>query len=361
MDKDFWRDKKVFVTGHTGFKGSWLCLWLASMGARVTGYALAPPTNPSMFVLCGVDEKIERSVVADLRDRESLAEALGASGADIVFHLAAQPLVRESYKDPVGTYDVNVMGTVNLLEAVRLSRGVRAVVLITTDKCYENHEWVWGYRENEPLGGYDPYSNSKACCELVASSYRDSFFNAKEYARHRVALATVRAGNVIGGGDWADDRLVPDCVRSFLRGETVVLRYPRAIRPWQHVIEPLAGYLEIAQRLHHDGSLFAEAWNFGPNDDDAKPVEWIVKRMCASWGDGATYAIDTGAHPHEASYLKLDCSKAKTRLGWRPRWSIGRAIDAVIEWTREYQRGGDLSRFTISQIEEYSLAAKEEW
>jgi CDP-glucose 4,6-dehydratase len=353
IDKEFWKGKKVFLTGHTGFKGSWMCLWLHSLGAQVFGYALQPPTDPSLFELCALD-KIVQSTIADIRERNALIEAMRSARPEIVIHMAAQPLVRDSYKIPVETYEINVMGTVNLFEAVRSCKTVRAVINVTTDKCYENKEWVWGYRENEPLGGYDPYSNSKACSELVTSSYRSSYFNPKEYASHGVAIASARAGNVIGGGDWATDRLIPDCIRAVLKNEKVKIRNPQAIRPWQHVLEPLSGYLTLAQKLYEDGPRYAGAWNFGPDDSDAKPVEWIVKNLCAKWGNQASYEIDKGDHPHEAYYLKLDCSKAQTELGWHPRWDLDRAIDSIIGWTRIYAQRGDVGKVCLEQIGQYS-------
>ena len=353
IDKGFWKGKRVFITGHTGFKGSWLCLWLNYLGAEVTGYALKPLTNPSLFELCKMD-KLVTSIIADVRDKEYLSKGMAAANPEIVIHMAAQPLVRESYKNPVETYAINVMGTVNLFEAVRNCKSVKSVVNVTTDKCYENKEWYWGYRENEPLGGFDPYSNSKACSELVTSAYRNSFFNPKDYGTHGVGLASARAGNVIGGGDWAADRLIPDCVRYLLAGEKIIIRNPKAIRPWQHVLEPLSGYLVLAQKLYEYGSRYAEGWNFGPNDNDAKPVEWIVNRMCSKWGYNSCYEIDTGEHPHEAHYLKLDCSKAKTRLNWFPKWNLEQAIDKVIEWVQVYKNNKDIAEVCFNQIEEYS-------
>ncbi len=345
--KNFFHGKKVFITGHTGFKGSWLCLWLSRLGADVTGYALDPPTTPSLFELARVGELVE-SHIADVRDAAALADAVLQAQPEIVIHMAAQPLVRDSYKIPVETYAVNVMGTVHLLEAVRGCPSVKAVVNVTTDKCYENREWAWGYRENEPMGGFDPYSSSKGCSELVTAAYRNSYF------QHSVALATARAGNVIGGGDWATDRLIPDCISALLAGEPIQIRNPHSIRPWQHVLEPLSGYLTLAQRLYESGQEYAEGWNFGPSDDDAKPVEWIVSRMCELWGSDARYEIDAGDHPHEAHYLKLDCSKARMRLGWQPRWNLEKALNNIIEWTNVYRSAGDLRRCCLEQIDSYS-------
>ena len=353
IDKYFWRGKKVFITGHTGFKGSWLCLWLYLLKADITGFALKPPTNPNLFGLCKID-KLTTSITSDVRDYKSLAKAIKAVRPDIIIHMAAQSLVRESYKNPVDTYSINVMGTVNLFEAVRNTDGVKAVINVTTDKCYENREWFWGYRENEPMGGYDPYSNSKACSELITSAYRNSFFNPKNYNSHGVGIASVRSGNVIGGGDWSADRLMPDCVRALLDKKRIVLRNPNAVRPWQHVLEPLSGYLLLAQKLYNNGPKYSEGWNFGPDEGDAKPVEWIVKKICEKWGQNASYKIDKGEHPHEAHYLKLDCSKAKEKLGWYPRWNLEKAIDSVIEWTQAYQENKDVIKACLKQIEEYS-------
>lgn len=348
----FWQGKKVFVTGHTGFKGSWLCLWLHALGARVTGYALKPPPEPNMFTMCGINDLVS-STFNDIRDQFRVRDALNQAAPEVVIHMAAQPLVRVSYSEPVDTYSVNVMGTVNILEAVRHCKSVKSFVNVTTDKCYENKEWYWGYRETEPFGGFDPYSNSKACSELVTAAYRSSFFNASDYGRHGVGIATARAGNVIGGGDWAVDRLIPDCVRALLKNEKIIVRNPLSIRPWQHVLEPLSGYLTLAQRLFEDGPACAEGWNFGPSDEDAKPVEWIVKAMCARWGEGAEYVVDNGNHPHEANYLKLDCSKARIKLGWHPRLDLDEAINKIIEWTLAYKEGKDMKYISLRQIEEF--------
>ena len=352
MNPAFWHGKRVLLTGHTGFKGGWLSLWLQSLGAQVVGYALAPPTNPSLFEVAEVGKGMT-SIIGDIRDLANLQSVLLEHKPEIVIHMAAQPLVRYSYQNPVETYSTNVMGTVHLLEAVRNTPGVKAVVNITTDKCYENKEWVWGYRENEPMGGYDPYSNSKGCAELVTSAYRSSFFNAHNYAQHGVAVATVRAGNVIGGGDWAKDRLIPDILAAFEQGQRVNIRNPHAIRPWQHVLEPLRGYLTLAEHLFEQGTDFAEGWNFGPNDEDAKPVGWIVEQMAALWSDDAHWQIDGGEHPHEASYLKLDISKARSRLDWHPALRLIDALKLIVDWSKQRQSGGNLRALTLAQIHNY--------
>jgi len=349
----FWRGKKVFLTGHTGFKGSWLSLWLGSLGADVTGYALKPPTKPSLFELSRAARSIT-SVIADIRDRRRLEKAVLKARPAIIIHMAAQPIVRESYLNPRETYETNVMGTVNLFEAARSCGSVRAILNVTSDKCYENKERQRGYKEGEPLGGYDPYSNSKACSELVTSAYRNSFFNPKDHAGHGVALASARAGNVIGGGDWAADRLIPDIIRAALKGRKVLIRNPRAIRPWQHVLEPLCGYLLLAELLYSRGPRYAGAWNFGPDAGDAKDVAWLVKRIFRDWRAGPGYSIDKGRHPHEARYLRLDSSKARKQLGWTPRWHVGQAIDRIIAWTLAYKRKEDMREVSLGQIKEYT-------
>jgi CDP-glucose 4,6-dehydratase len=349
----FFRGKKVFLTGHTGFKGSWLSLWLQQLGAEVTGYALQPPTNPSLFEVANVAQGMT-SIIGDIRDAEALNKAMRDAAPDIVIHMAAQPLVRYSYVNPVETYSTNVMGTVHLLEAVRQTPSVRAVVNVTSDKCYDNKEWVWGYRENEAMGGFDPYSNSKGCAELVTSAYRNSFFNPEKYEDHRVALASGRAGNVIGGGDWADDRLIPDILRAISDNKPVVIRSPHAIRPWQHVLEPLSGYLLLAEKLYTQGVAYAEGWNFGPADEDAKPVQWIVEQLTQQWGAGASWQLDGGEHPHEAHYLKLDCSKAKMRLDWQPRWHLGHTLEMIVAWQQAWLAKQDMRSFTLKQIEQYT-------
>ncbi|MGO4382399.1 CDP-glucose 4,6-dehydratase [Pseudoduganella sp. RAF53_2] len=356
MNPAFWRGKKVFLTGHTGFKGSWLSLWLQQMGAQVTGLALAPSSNPNLFETARVADGM-RHIVGDIRDGAALREAMQQAQPDIVIHMAAQALVRYSYQHPVETYATNVMGLVNLFEAVRATPGIKAVVNVTSDKCYENKEWPWGYRENEPMGGYDPYSNSKACAELVTSAYRNSFFNPAQYAQHGVALGSGRAGNVIGGGDWAEDRLVPDMMRAIAAGRPVHIRSPHAIRPWQHVLEPLSGYLALAERLFTDGVAFAEAFNFGPHDTDARPVQWIVERLCAEWGDGASWQLDSAPQPHEATYLKLDCSKARASLKWNPRWSLDQALQRIVAWHKAQLNGDDMRALTLAQIADYQAAA----
>jgi CDP-glucose 4,6-dehydratase len=348
---DFYKGKKIFITGHTGFKGSWLSLWLHSMGAEVTGYALEPPTKPSIFKICNIASQI-KSIHGDICNREALTTSMKQTKPDIVIHMAAQPLVRDSYKYPIETLETNIMGTANLLEAIRQCPGVKAVVNITSDKCYENKEWVWGYRENEPMGGHDPYSCSKACSELVTSAYRNSFFQS-ETNQSVAALASARAGNVIGGGDWATDRLVPDCFRALLNNEPIVIRNPNAIRPWQHVLEPLYGYLLLAMKLYETGTPFAEAWNFGPLEDDARPVEWIVQEICKLWDNSASYQLDQGKHPHEANYLKLDCSKTKTKLEWFPRWQLKTALKKTVQWTRAYQQKQNMTEICLQQIKEY--------
>jgi CDP-glucose 4,6-dehydratase len=353
VEHAFWAGKTVLLTGHTGFKGSWLSLWLQSMGAHVIGFALAPPSNPSLFETARIAEGMV-SIDGDIRDYAALAAVFEKHQPEIVIHMAAQALVRYSYVNPVETYATNVMGTVHLLEAAKQAGSVRAIVNVTSDKCYENREWVWGYRENEAMGGYDPYSSSKGCAELVASAYRSSFFNPQDYAKHRLALASARAGNVIGGGDWADDRLIPDIMRAIVEGRPVRIRNPHAIRPWQHVLEPLSGYLVLAQKLFRDGAAYAEGWNFGPDDVDAKPVQWIVEKLTQAWGEGASWALDEGDHPHEAHYLKLDCSKAKARLNWYPRWHLEDTLKAIVDWQRAYQQGLEMRTVTLQQIAAYN-------
>ncbi len=352
MNPKFWQGKRVFLTGHTGFKGSWLSLWLQETGAIVKGYSLPAPTEPSLFDVARVAEGME-SQIADIRDAQVLFDSINVFKPEIVFHMAAQPLVRLSYEIPIDTYATNVMGTVNLLDACRRVGGVKAIVNITSDKCYENQEWVWGYRENEPMGGYDPYSNSKGCAELVAASFRQSYFNPKTYDQHGVGLASVRAGNVIGGGDWALDRLIPDMLNAFQQGKPVEIRSPHAIRPWQHVLEPLSGYVAVAEKLFSEGGAFSEAWNFGPRDQDAQPVQKIVNQLASSWGGDAKWFLSAGDHPHEAHYLKLDCSKAQMRLNWQPVWDLAITLDKIVCWHKEWIDGSDMREHTLAEINNY--------
>jgi len=342
----FWQGKKVFLTGHTGFKGGWLALWLNMMGAKVTGFSLDTKTS-SLFATLGMSRSVS-STMGDIRNLALLEEALDAARPEILFHLAAQSLVRFSYADPVTTFSTNVMGTVNFLEAVRKLNSVKAVVIVTSDKCYENKDWVWGYREHDPMGGHDPYSASKGCAELVASAYRRSFFQ-----ENGAAMATVRAGNVVGGGDWSPDRIVPDIIRAVSTGKTVSVRNPNAVRPWQHVCEPLHGYLILAERLYTKGNEYAEAWNFGPDEESARTVSWLTDYVCRKWGKGASWHHDCRAHPHEANYLKLDSSKAKTKLGWRPRLTVPTALDWTVDWYRESLHGADVESLTEQQIVRY--------
>lgn len=344
----FWTGKRVLVTGHTGFKGSWLSLWLQSMGAELRGVALTPPTTPAMFDVACVAEGMDHQI-ADIRDYERISSLVAEFKPEILIHMAAQPLVRLSYQQPIETYATNVMGTVHVLEAARNAGSVRAIVNVTTDKCYENKEWVWGYREDEPMGGHDPYSNSKGCAELVSSAYRKSFLKAEG-----VALATARAGNVIGGGDWAQDRLVPDILRALVKQQPVQIRNPDAIRPWQHVLEPLSGYLLLAECLYENGQDYSEAWNFGPRDEDARPVQWIVKQLCEYWGHGAAWATQSGEHPHEAGYLKLDISKSEARLQWLPNWSLQTALARISEWHQAWLSGANMREICLQQISQYS-------
>lgn len=348
VNPSFWKGKKVFLTGHTGFKGSWLSLWLQSMGAIVKGYSLAPPSNPSLFVEADVAASME-SQIGDIRDLETLKESMLGFNPDILIHMAAQPLVRLSYVEPVATYTTNVIGTVNVLESARACPNLKAIVSVTTDKCYENKEWAWGYRENEPMGGHDPYSSSKGCAELVSSAYRNSFFNTKGSA----ALATARAGNVIGGGDWADDRLIPDILKAFENSKSVVVRNPLSTRPWQHVLEPLSGYLVLAEHLYQYGQKYAEAWNFGPKEEDCKPVNWILDQMVASWGEGAGWELDQNNNPHEAGFLKLDCSKAALQLHWHPRWNLEHTLSLIVKWHQDWRAGKNINEQCLQEIANY--------
>ena len=350
MNPEFWQGRSVFLTGHTGFKGGWIALWLSRLGAKVHGYALAPPTTPNFYSETKLRERVQNSDLGDIRDLRKLTSAMRVAKPSIVIHMAAQSLVRESYKTPVETFTANVIGTVNVLEAVRQTDTVQAIVNITTDKCYENREWLWPYRENDRLGGHDPYSSSKACAEIVAAAFRNSFL-----AEVGIQLASVRAGNVIGGGDWASDRLIPDFLRAMDAGDTLRIRAPHAVRPWQHVLEPLSGYLTLAERLVTDGATFAEAWNFGPEESDAKPVSWIVERLCQKVPH-THWALEGSPQPHEAGLLKLDSTKAKTRLGWAPRWSLEMALDKTVEWHHAWKEGQSMAEVSTMQIETYYTA-----
>jgi CDP-glucose 4,6-dehydratase len=347
-----WNETKVFVTGHTGFKGSWLCLLLEELGARVSGFALPPPTEPSLFDAAKIGSSVD-SVIGDVRGYDAVVSAIKAAAPDLVFHLAAQPLVRYSYENPVETYATNVMGTVHVLEAVRTLGTVKAVVAVTSDKCYENREWIYPYRETDPMGGHDPYSSSKGCAELVAAAYRASYFPPSRLSEHGTALASVRAGNVIGGGDWALDRLIPDLVRAFEAGEAPVIRSPGSVRPWQHVLEALVGYVAIAEHLLAGEAHFADAWNFGPADEDAKPVAWIVNRIAKAWGVESGWRDWQGDAPHEADLLKLDCSKARAELGWRPTLTLDQAIDSIVAWHKAVAAGEDARDVSRRQIRDF--------
>ena len=347
IDQDFWQGKRVFLTGHTGFKGSWLSLWLASLGAEVKGYALNPPTSPSLFNEAKVSSIID-SQIGDIRDQDTLHESVIGFSPDILIHMAAQPLVRYSYDAPIETYEVNVIGTAKVLEVARSCPNLKAIVNITTDKCYENDGRAEGYKENDPMGGYDPYSSSKGCAELVASSYRRSFFQDQG-----VGLASVRAGNVIGGGDWADDRLIPDILRSFEKKEPVIIRNPKSTRPWQHALEPLSGYLILAQKLYKNQNKYAGGWNFGPNEQDVKPVDWILDKMIAKWPN-SSWKLDKKFNSYEADFLQLNISKAKSKLGWKPTWGLSYTLEKIIIWHRAWHNKEDMQAICLAEIVEYA-------
>lgn len=351
INSSFWAGKRVFLTGHTGFKGSWLSLWLQSMGANLHGLALRPPTTPALFDEASVGSGMG-STIGDIRDYNTVFAAIDTCKPDIIIHMAAQPLVRYSYQAPVETYATNVMGTVHVLEAARQIASVKVIVNVTTDKCYENREWVWGYREDEPMGGYDPYSSSKGCSELVTNAYRQSFFQ-----QDGIKLASARAGNVIGGGDWAIDRLVPDILRAFENNQPVTIRNPHATRPWQHVLEPLSGYLMLAERLYTENHAFDEGWNFGPHDEGAQPAQWIVEQMVKIWGNNAHWQFDSSTHPHEANYLKLDTSKARKKLNWQPRWDLATALEKIIDWHRAWLNKTNMRTKCLQQIDEYQTSS----
>jgi CDP-glucose 4,6-dehydratase len=353
VDPNFWNGKRVFLTGHTGFKGGWLALWLLSMGAQVTGYSLAPETNPNFFEIVDLEEVLEKSYIADIRDLHQLRSAMGAANPEIVIHMAAQPLVRRSYSNPVETFSTNVMGTVHVLESIRQIGGVQASLVVSSDKCYENKEWVWGYRENEPMGGYDPYSSSKGCTELVTAAYRQSFFSDALYKKHGHALASARAGNVIGGGDWSEDRLIPDAIKSFESGEPLIIRNPTAIRPWQHVLEPLSGYLILIESLYIGGPKFAGPWNFGPRDQDARSVQEVIELLKGHFPKSASHLSGHGEQAYESHTLKLDCSKANQLLGWKPRWTLEDAISRTSDWYNNYSSKANMRNFSLIQIDAY--------
>ncbi len=348
----FWKGKTVFLTGHTGFKGSWLSLWLQRLGVRTIGYSLAPPTSPSLYEVAKVGEGMT-SIIGDIRDIDNLRKVIAAYRPDVVIHMAAQSLVQYSYNNPIDTYVTNVIGTANVLEVVRTVGGVRALISVTSDKCYENQEWLWGYRENEPMGGYDPYSSSKGCAELVTAAYRRSYFCGSDSAPPVTAVASARAGNVIGGGDWAKDRLMTDMIAALIAGQPAIIRNPLAVRPWQHVLEPLRGYLMLAEHLWSDGPAFASGWNFGPADESVRPVGWIADWLVSQWGGGAGWRQDDRLYPHEARHLKLDCSKAKALLGWTPVWAIEDALHRIITWWRAYVEKEDMRELCWSQIGDY--------
>jgi CDP-glucose 4,6-dehydratase len=350
VEPAFWQGKRVLLTGHTGFKGAWLALWLQSLGAVVSGFSDRVPTDPSLYELAKVGESMQ-SVQADIRDPAAIVGALAAHTPEIVIHMAAQSLVRRSFAEPRETYETNVMGTVNLLDAIRRQGDVRVVVNVTSDKCYDNQEWEWGYRESEPMGGHDPYSNSKGCAELVTDAYRRSFFADPDGTR----VASARAGNVIGGGDWAEDRLVPDLMRAALSGEPLRVRNPEAIRPWQHVLNPLSGYLLLAQSLWETPE-HASGWNFGPAEEDARPVAWIVVRLSKLWQGELRVSEDPGPHPHEARYLKLDSSRARAQLGWRPTWGLADGLEAVVNWYLGLREGADIRAITCEQIRAFQYS-----
>ena len=348
MNLNFWNGKKVFLTGHTGFKGSWTSLWLKKLGSKVKGYSLEPNTNPSLFEVLKLEKSIS-SEVGDIRNLDNLHKSMQEFEPDIVLHMAAQPLVRDSYKDPIKTYNTNVIGTVNLFEAVRKTSSIKAVVNITSDKCYQNNEWERGYHENDPMGGYDPYSNSKGCSELITSSYRNSFFNSSS----TVSLASVRAGNVIGGGDWAKDRIIPDILKAFDNKEPIIIRNPNAVRPWQHVLEPISGYLTVAEKLFLFGDKYAQGWNFGPKDKDAMPVRELLDYLVNHWKEESSWIQDSKENPHEAMLLKLDITKAREELNWEPFWDLEKTLQTIIEWHNAWLAGKDMSKTTLNQIEDY--------
>lgn len=354
-NKNFWQGKRVFLTGHTGFKGSWLALWLKSMGAKVYGYSLAPASSPSLFEKAKIAQYIDESTIGNICDYAALEAAFKKAQPDIVFHLAAQALVRYSYLNPIETYQTNVMGTVNLLEVIRAYGKTKACVIVTSDKCYENKNQHEGYVESDEMGGYDPYSSSKGCAELVTSAYRRSYFAVEKFETHGLSLASVRAGNVIGGGDWAEDRLIPDMIRAFIKNEKVIIRQPEAVRPWQHVLEPLNGYLVLAEKMWSQGAKYSQSYNFGPYDQDTQPVKWIVDKLSALWGDGASYElVENFKGPHEAAILRLNINKAESELGWHPRWSLSQTLEKIVVWYKTTQKSPEgAQNLCLQQISEY--------
>ena len=352
MTNDFWRGKRVLLTGHTGFKGAWLCIWLRKLGATVIGFALEPPASPNLFEIAGAGDDII-SNIGDIRDPALVRSVICESGPEIVIHMAAQSLVAYSYDNPLETYQTNILGTANVLDAVRHAPTVRTVLSVTSDKCYENKEWTWGYREIDPMGGYDPYSSSKGCAELVTSAYRRSYFSNNEDSSADVALASARAGNVIGGGDWADNRLIPDILKALQNKETINIRSPNAVRPWQHVLEPLSGYLELCERLHVEGQKYAGGWNFGPHETDTKPVAWIADRLVGMWEGEADWKVQSTSKIHEAGYLKLDCSKAHQLLDWHPQWSLDQALQRIVSWHKAWLNGEDMHAHCLADISEF--------
>lgn len=352
MKRNFWHNKKILLTGHTGFKGSWLSLWLQKLKANCIGYALQPPTEPNLFQLAHISDDMN-SILGDIRDLDHLTSTIIDYQPEIIFHLAAQSLVKFSYKNPIETYQTNIMGTVNVLEAARQSNSVRVIVIVTSDKCYENKGWIWGYRESDTMGGYDPYSSSKGCAELITAAYRNSYFHPQDYQQHGVAIATVRAGNVIGGGDWAQDRLIPDIINAIIKQQDLLIRNPDAVRPWQHVLDPLNGYLSLAQYLWEQGADFGGAWNFGPNNNGTQPVSWIVNRLIELWDEEVNWTMDVKAHPHEDNYLKLDCTRANTVLKWLPKLELSLALEWVVEWYKGYVKNEDIRQLTETQIHNF--------
>ena len=349
VDINFWNGKRVFLTGHTGFKGSWLSLWLIEMGAIVKGYSLKPPTSPNLFEELSLGQKMN-SEIGDIRNHKQLSESINKFQPEIILHLAAQPLVRASFLNPIETYEINIMGTIHLLESCRNVDSLKSVVIITTDKCYENREWHWGYRENEPMGGYDPYSSSKGCVELVSSAYRRSFFNSENSPN----IATARAGNVIGGGDWSVDRLIPDIIKSFNLGQDVIVRNPHAIRPWQHVLEPLSGYLMLAETIYFKKDEALDSFNFGPHDEGCRTVHEILEFMSDNWDNSPSWKLDSSENPHEATYLKLDISKAKSILNWSPKWTLETTLKSIIEWNSKYNKNENMYDYMVSTINHYN-------